>query len=110
MRIPGGIGNNSSKTVLNTQEPAKIKSKETSKQGITVVKTTSNQGVCSQKSSFTCEILSESLKIPDLNKRSLTTRTSTSNDWQMHNTQIIITKHINNKLNLNKITRKYTHM
>ena len=52
---------NSSMAVLNTLEPAKVKSRETSKQGITVVKSTSNQDVCSQKSSFTCKITSESL-------------------------------------------------
>ena len=56
MRVPGGIGNNSSKTVLDNLDLVNIKSRETSKQGITSkqgVKMTSNQGVCSQKSSFT---------------------------------------------------------
>ena len=50
MWVLGEIMHNYSKTVLNTLEPAKIKSRETSKQGITVVETTCNQGVCSQNS------------------------------------------------------------
>ena len=42
--VLGGINNNSSKAVLNTLEPLKVKSRKTSAQGITVVKSTSNQG------------------------------------------------------------------
>ena len=41
MRVLGGIGNNSSMNVLDTLEPVKIKNRETSKQGITDVKMTS---------------------------------------------------------------------
>ena len=37
MRVLGGINHDSSKAVLNTVEPAKVKSRETSKQGIIVV-------------------------------------------------------------------------
>ena len=55
--MSGVISNNSSKT---------------SKQGITVVKTVSNQSDCSRKSSFTREIPYESLKISDVTKTSLT--------------------------------------
>ena len=58
-RVLGGINYNSSKAVLNTLEPTTVKSRETSKKGITVVKSTSNQGICGQKSSFKCH--SESL-------------------------------------------------
>ena len=36
MSILGGISHNSSKAVLNTLEPMKVKSRETSKQGIIV--------------------------------------------------------------------------
>ena len=61
MRVLGGIRHNSSKAVLNTLEPTKVKSRQTSKQGITAVRSTSNQGVCSQKSSFTYKTPSESL-------------------------------------------------
>ena len=59
------MSSNSSKTVLETLEPAKVKSRETSKQGITM---TPNKNVCSQKNSITCVIPSESLHIPDMNK------------------------------------------
>ena len=62
MRVLGGLGNNYSKIILVTLEPTKIKSRETSKKGLRVAKTTSNQSVCSQKSSITCETPSESLK------------------------------------------------
>ena len=61
LRALGGINNNSSKAVLNTLEPGKVKRREISKQGITVVKLTSNQGVCGQKSSFARNVPSESL-------------------------------------------------
>ena len=71
IRVLGGIRYNSSKTVLNTLDPVKIKSRETPEQGVTVVKTTSNQGVCSQKSSFMREIPAESPKIHHMNKTSL---------------------------------------
>ena len=72
MWLLGGTSYNSSKAVLNTPEPAMINSRETSKQGITVVKLTCNQGGCCQKSSFRCKIPSESLLIPGMNKTSLT--------------------------------------
>ena len=39
MQVLSGISNNSSETVLKTLEPANTQSRETSKQGITVVKT-----------------------------------------------------------------------
>ena len=48
--VLGGISHNSSKTVLNTLEPMKIKSRDTSKQAITVVQMTLNH-----KCSFTHE-------------------------------------------------------
>ena len=68
MRVLGCNSSNSSKPGWNTLETAKIKSRETSKQGITVGKTTSNQIFCSQKSS-----ISDFLEIPDdMNKISLT--------------------------------------
>ena len=75
IRVLGGINHNSSKTVLNMLEPAKIKSRETSAQGITAVKMTFNQSVSGQKSSFTRlshEIRSLSVRIPDLNTTSIT--------------------------------------
>ena len=50
----------------------KIKSKQLSNLAITVIKTTSNQCVTSQKNSIMLEILSESLRIPNMNKTSLT--------------------------------------
>ena len=65
MRVLGGISHNSGKTVLNTLQAAKIKSRESSKQGITVVKMTSD------KCSFKRKIPSE-FKISDMNKSSLT--------------------------------------
>ena len=49
MQVLGGISHNSSKIVFNTVEPAKIKRREISQQGITVVKITSNQGVLQPK-------------------------------------------------------------
>ena len=64
--VLGGIGKNSCKSVLDAQKPAKIKSRQTSRQRITVVQMTSNQSVCSQKSSITCGLPS------DMNKTSLT--------------------------------------
>ena len=54
MQALGGISNNSSKTVLNTQKPAKIKSRETSKKEIKVVKMTSNKSVCSLLFELNC--------------------------------------------------------
>ena len=48
-----------------------IKSRETPKQGITVVRSTTNQTIHSQRSSITCEIASEMLRIPDLSKTRL---------------------------------------
>ena len=72
MRVLGGVGNNSGKIVLDILEHARIKSRENFKQGITVVKATSNQSVCSQRSSIMHEIPSKSLKIPDMNKAILT--------------------------------------
>ena len=41
------------------------------KQGFTVVKSTPNQSILSNKSSMTCQITSETLKIPDLSKAGL---------------------------------------
>ena len=67
MGVLGGIGINSSKSILDTLEPSKIKCRETSKKEIT----TSSQSVCSQKSSITCEIPSGLLKIQDINKTSI---------------------------------------
>ena len=52
-----------SKTVLDTVEHAKAKSRETSKQGITVI--------LQPKVQLYSGIPSELLKIPDLNKKSL---------------------------------------
>ena len=83
MCVLGGISNNSSNTVMKTLEPAKIRNREAYKQGITVVKTTSNQSVCSQKSSITCEIPTESLKIPDMNKISLTDITDVAREGKI---------------------------
>ena len=40
------------KTVLDTLEPVKVKSRATSKQRITVVKMTSNQNICSQRATL----------------------------------------------------------
>ena len=45
MGVLRGIRHNSSKAVLNTLQPTKVKSRETSKPGIRVVKSTSNQSV-----------------------------------------------------------------
>ena len=72
MRVLGGITHNSSKAILDTLEPAKVNGRQTSKQGITEVKLTSNQSVCSQKSSFVHKIPTELLEIPDMNKTNLT--------------------------------------
>ena len=69
---PGGIGNYSNKTVLGTLQLMKIKSKETPKQGITVVSSTTNNSICSHNSSITYEIASVMLKISDLSKTSKT--------------------------------------
>ena len=59
VRVLDGIGNDSSKTVLNTVQRTKIKSRDTPKQGIRVIYLTTNQSICSNKSSITCEITSE---------------------------------------------------
>ena len=72
MRELVGIGKNSSNTVLDTLEPVKIKSRQTSKQGITVVKMTCPTKAFAAKRGASHEIPSESLKIPDINKTSLT--------------------------------------
>ena len=69
-----GICNNSSKIVLDTMQPVKFKIRGTLvsyKQGITAVKSATNQSISSHKS-ILCEIPSEKLEIPDLNKTSLT--------------------------------------
>ena len=50
----------------------KIKSCETPKQGITILKSTPNQSIRSHKSSMTCHIASKMLKIMDLSKTGLT--------------------------------------
>ena len=70
--ILGGIDNNSSKTVLNTLQLVQIKSRETPKQEITIVESTTNQSICSHGSSITCEILSEMFEIPVFSRRRLT--------------------------------------
>ena len=58
--------------ILNTLQFTKIESCETPKQGITVVKSTPNQIICSHKSSMIYQIASEMLKIQDLSKTGLT--------------------------------------
>ena len=60
----GGIGNDSSKTIWKTLQLKKIKSRETHKQGNTVVKSTPKQNISSRNTGMTCEML----KIPDLSK------------------------------------------
>ena len=56
---------------MNTLNFMKIKSRGTPKQGITVVKSTTNQSIHSHKSSMMFEIVSERLKIMDLGKTGL---------------------------------------
>ena len=72
VRALGGITHNSSKTVLDTLQLRRIKSRETPKQEIAVVKLTTNQSIYSHKSSITCEVSFEVLKISDLSKSGLT--------------------------------------
>ena len=62
---------NSSKIILNRLELVKIKSREISKQEITVVEMTSNQSICSQKNSIKCETPSDLLKMSDMNQNIL---------------------------------------
>ena len=66
------IGKSSSNTVLGTLQLNKIKGRGTPKQGIIVVKSTTNQSICSHKSSITCKTASEAFRSPDLSKRILT--------------------------------------
>ena len=54
MKVLGSIADSYSKTLLGTLMFMKIKSKETPKQGITVVVSTTNQSMCSHKSSIMC--------------------------------------------------------
>ena len=71
MRILGGAGHNSGKTVLNILKFTEIQSRETSEQTVTVIKMTSNQSIGSHKGRFMCQMSSESLKIPDVSKTAL---------------------------------------
>ena len=57
--------------VLNTLKFMQIQGRETSKQRVTVIKTTSDKSFGSHKGSFMCQMSSESLKIPDMSKTSL---------------------------------------
>ena len=66
------VGHASSKAILDTLLRMKIKSRETPKQGIIVVMSTTNQGICSHKSCIMYEIASDVLNIQDLNKTCLT--------------------------------------
>ena len=66
------VGSDSSKTVKGTLQLTKIKSRETPKQGITVVMPTTTQSICSHKSSNMCEVASKTRKILDLSKTCLT--------------------------------------
>ena len=68
------LGNDSSKTIPDTLQLTKIKNRETTTQGITVVKSTTstNQSIRSDKSSMTCEIASEMYMIPHLSNKTLT--------------------------------------
>ena len=63
--ILSGIGSNSGQTILQL---TKIKSWETPKHGVTVVKSTSNHSIRSHKSSMMWQIVPEMLTIPDLSK------------------------------------------
>ena len=67
-----GICNDSSKTVPHTLQPEKIKTRDTPKQGITEVRSGTNQSISSHNSSISFQIPSESFENPDLNKSSLT--------------------------------------
>ena len=64
-------GDSSSQTILNTLQLTKIKSWETSQQGVTVIQSTCDQSICCHKGGLMCEITSEMLKIPDLSKTGL---------------------------------------
>ena len=59
--IPSGVGNDSSKTIVNTLQLAKIKGRETPKQGISVVKSAFNQSIHKIKRIMTYEIASKML-------------------------------------------------
>ena len=77
-----GVGDNSNQTILNTLHIIKIKSREIYKQGITAVKSTSNQSIRSLKGVMMCEVTSDTLKIPDFSKTGLTDASNRKNHYQ----------------------------
>ena len=62
------ICNNTSKGILNTLPFVLIETGQTSKQKVTVVQMTTNQGICSNDCHFCSKILSYSTKVTHLKK------------------------------------------
>ena len=60
------ICNNTSKGVLNTLQFVLIETGQISEQRVTIVQTTTNQGICSKDSNFRSEILSNSTEVTHL--------------------------------------------
>ena len=68
MSILSMICNNTSKGILNTLQFVLIETRQTSKQRVTVVQMTTNQGICSKDCHFWSNILSYSTKVTHLKK------------------------------------------
>ena len=62
------ICNNTSNGILNTLQFVLIETGQTSKQRVTIVQTTTNQGFCSKNCHFGSKILSYSTKVTHLKK------------------------------------------
>ena len=68
MSIPSMICDSTSKGILNTLQFVLIETCQTSKQRVTIVKTTTNQSISSKDCHFRIKILSYSMKVTHLEK------------------------------------------
>ena len=66
MSILSMICNNTSKGVLNTLQFVLIETGQSAEQRVTIVQTTTNQGICSKDCHFRSEILSNSTEVTHL--------------------------------------------
>ena len=73
------ICDNLSKGILDTLQFVLIETLQDSKQRVTVVQTTTNQGICSKNSQFRSKILFYSLKVTHLEKACSETENSALN-------------------------------